>query len=279
MMESMNAARVALGVIASLAPFCAFACSSSSDDGNAGDAGSGADAIECFVNCNGFDASPQDASAGDSASSTDAALSPYTTSFPATENPISENGKWKNGKTDGLDWGDVQTTPGLAFGTVVSSGPPYNDSTAILVGSWSDNQSAQAVVHTVAQTSSVFEEVELRLRTTIAPGVIQGYEFNFRAIADGSQYCQIVRWNGALNDFTYVPNASATGPGLHDGDVVKATAIGTHLTAYINGALCTSGDDSTFPSGNPGVGFYNQNGTSGQNADYGFSNFEAQNEP
>lgn len=275
----MNAARVGLGFLVSVAPFCAFACSSSSDGGSANDAGSGADGVACFVDCNGLDAGAGDARAGDAASSTDAALSPYTTTFPATENPISENGKWKNGKKDGLDWGDVQTTPGLVFGTVVSGGPPYDDSTAILVGSWSDNQSAQATVHTVSQTSSVFEEVELRLRTKIEANSITGYEFNFRAIADGNQYCQIVKWNGALNDFAYVPNASATGPGLHDGDVVKATAIGTHLTAYINGVECTSGDDSTFPSGNPGVGFYNQNGTSAQNSDYGFSNFQAQNEP
>lgn len=272
----MNGARLALGLALSI-PICALSCSSSSDGGGAGDAG--ADAIACFVNCNGLDAGVRDSATGDSASTSDGGLSPYSTTFPATENPISESGKWKNGKADGRDWGDVQTTPGLAFGTVVSAGPPYDDSTAILVGSWSDNQSAQATVHSVSQTSTVFEEVELRLRTTIATGVIQGYEFNFRAIADGSQYCQIVRWNGALNDFTYVPNASATGPGIHDGDVVKATAIGTHLTAYINGVECTSGDDSTFASGNPGVGFYNQNGTSGQNADYGFSQFEAQNEP
>src|SRR5438874_4698763 len=60
----------------------------------------------------------------------------YSTNFSATENPISEGGKWINGGTTGRDWGNVQSTPGLAFGTMVSSAPPYDDSTAVLAGTW-----------------------------------------------------------------------------------------------------------------------------------------------
>src|SRR5215469_13635132 len=37
----------------------------------------------------------------------------YTTNFPIAEDPISEGGKWINGKTIGLDWSDVATIPGL----------------------------------------------------------------------------------------------------------------------------------------------------------------------
>src|SRR5260221_14050462 len=44
---------------------------------------------------------------------------PYTTTFSRAENPISEGGKWRNGQTDGLDWTDVRTTPGFAFGTEI----------------------------------------------------------------------------------------------------------------------------------------------------------------
>src|ERR1700684_3476999 len=44
---------------------------------------------------------------------------PYTTNFSRAENPISERGKWLNGHTDGLDWTDVRTTPGFAFGTEI----------------------------------------------------------------------------------------------------------------------------------------------------------------
>jgi chitodextrinase len=198
---------------------------------------------------------------------------PYTTNFPLTENPISEGGNWINGGRTGLDWGNVQTTPGLAFGTVVSTFTPFSDPTAVLSGSWSSNQKAQAVVHTVNQNSSIFEEVELRLRTTITAHSITGFEFNFRATADGSQYVQIVRWNGPFGNFTMLDGR--TGPGLHNGDVVSATAVGSTLTSYINGVQIVQVNDATFSAGSPGIGFYNQGGTLANNSDYGFTSFTA----
>jgi hypothetical protein len=39
----------------------------------------------------------------------------YTTNFPNTENPISEDGHWQNGATNGIDWTDCRTKPGLVF--------------------------------------------------------------------------------------------------------------------------------------------------------------------
>jgi hypothetical protein len=198
--------------------------------------------------------------------------SPYSTTFPLTENPISEGGNWINGLAVGLDWADVATTPGLAFGTQ-SGAANYNDSTAVLAGIWGPDQSALATVHTVNQQSgSIYEEVELRLRTTITPHSLTGYEFNFSCRSDGSQYVQIVRWNGALGDFTLLD--ARTGPGLHDGDVVMATISGSTLTTYINNQPIFSVTDTTYTSGSPGIGFYLQ-GAGGLNSDYGFTSFSA----
>src|SRR5215470_16032451 len=110
----------------------------------------------------------------------------YTTSFSLAENPISESGNWINGGTSGLDWTNVETTSGLAFGTQ-SGSQGYDDSTAILAGAWSPNQTVEATVHTVNQHGDpIFEEVELRLRTIIAAHKITGYEVNFRCTSDGS---------------------------------------------------------------------------------------------
>jgi hypothetical protein len=195
----------------------------------------------------------------------------YSTNFPGTENPISESGKWTNGGTTGLSWANVQTMSGLAFGTHVSGGPPYSDPTAVLTGTWGSNQKAQATVHTVNQSSKIYEEVELRLRTTIASYSITGYEINFRCTSDGSQYVQIVRWNGSQNNFTHVKDAS--GPGLHDGDVVMATAIGNTITGYINRTQVVQGTDAKYMNGSPGIGFYNQGGTIADNSNYGFTSF------
>jgi hypothetical protein len=55
----------------------------------------------------------------------------YSTRFPLVENPISEGGNWINGKTAGIDWANVRTTPGFAHGTE-SGKVKYDDSTALL---------------------------------------------------------------------------------------------------------------------------------------------------
>jgi hypothetical protein len=172
----------------------------------------------------------------------------YITNFSLTENPISENGKWIDRKAVGLDWANVRTSPGLAYGTQTDT-IQYDDSTAVLTGTWGQDQSAWAKVHTVNQTSALVEEVEIRLRTTISAHRITGYEINFRCTADGSQYVQIVRWNGPLGDFTLID--SRPGPGLHNGDVVKAAVSGSTIIAYVNGNAIFSATDTRYRTLHP----------------------------
>lgn len=195
----------------------------------------------------------------------------YTASFGVAENPISDGGNWISGGAAGLDWSDVATIPRLAYG-LQSGFNGYDDATAVLTGNWGPDQTAQATVHTVNQNGNIFEEVELRLRTSISPHSITGYEINFRCTADGSQYVQVVRWNGALGDFTELNGI--VGPGLNDGDIIKATIAGDVITAYINNVAVLQTTDDTFTSGTPGMGFFLQ-GASGVNLDYGFTSFAA----
>jgi len=197
----------------------------------------------------------------------------YTTNFPNTGNPISEGGNWTTGGSVGLDWSNVRTTPGLAFGTQTGS-TNYNDSIAVLKGTWAADQSATATVHTVNQQSgSIFEEVEILLRFAITAHSARGYEFNFSCRSDGSQYVQIVRWNGAFNNWTLLD--ARTGPGLHNGDQIKASITGSTLTTYINNVAIFSVTDSVIASGNPGIGFYLQGGPSSLNSDYGLTSYTA----
>src|SRR5258705_8339267 len=49
---------------------------------------------------------------------------------------------------------------------------------------------------TLFRSNPTYEEVELRLRTTVTNHSITGYEINFRCTSDASRYVQIVRWNG-----------------------------------------------------------------------------------
>lgn len=179
----------------------------------------------------------------------------YTTYFPLTENPISEGGRWINGKTVGLDWANVSTTPGLAIGTESGSGG-YDDSTALLTGTWGADQWAQATVYTVSQNrGDIFEEVEIRLRSSLSAHSCTGYEILFRALKpDG--YVTIVRWNGPLGDFTYLSMVNYPYPGITTGDVVKAAIAGDVITAFVNGVVVARATDNRFSTGNPGIGFW-----------------------
>ncbi len=197
----------------------------------------------------------------------------YSTAFPLTEAPISEGARWINGKASGIDWSDVHTTPGLAFGAESGNGG-YDDSTALLTGTWGPDQSAQATVHSVNQNDSIFEEVELRLRSSLSAHSATGYEINFRCSKTANAYAQIVRWNGPLGDFTYVATIQGPQYGVANGDVVKATIAGSTITVYINGAQVLQGTDSTFTSGSPGMGFF-LSGGAGVNSDFGFTRFSA----
>jgi hypothetical protein len=199
----------------------------------------------------------------------------YSTTFAATENPISESGVWVTGKATGIDWSDVRTTSNLAFGTQTGANG-YDDSIAVLTGTWGPNQSAQATVYTVNQPSgNVFEEVELLLRFQITSGVARGYEVNF-SINQG--YAQVVHWNGALDSYRSVDSRAI--PTLRTGDMVAATVTGMTtptIALYLNGALLFSVTDTganPWIDGNPGIGFYLQSDGSCSTCsptDYGFT--------
>ena len=102
----------------------------------------------------------------------------YTTTFPLTENPISENGNWINGGTVGLDWSNVQTnggSPSLAYGTQNGATAQYNGSIAPLTGTWGPNQTVTATVYTTITGNNNFEEVELHVRGSLSAHNATGY--------------------------------------------------------------------------------------------------------
>jgi hypothetical protein len=201
----------------------------------------------------------------------------YTTRFAAAENPISENGRWASGKTIGLDWADVVTESGFAHGS--QSGPHgYDDSTALLTGTWSADQMAQATVRCANPRDDAYEEVELRLRSALAPHALTGYEINFRCSKTSKAYSEIVRWDGPLGKFTYLTRGQGSKYGVATGDTVAATAVGDVLTAYVNGVPMLQAIDRTFASGNPGLGFF-LGGATGVAREYGFTSFTASNTP
>jgi hypothetical protein len=196
----------------------------------------------------------------------------YATSFDADESPLSEGGVWHHA---GLDWTFAETAGGIAYGTqalgVPRSGPEgYNDSYAYLAG-FPPDQQASAVVALGSIDTGCTHEVELLLRWYDTAHEARGYECN---VAFDGSYAQIVRWNGPVGDYTYLAEGNVPG-GIHDGDSVSVTAVGTHLTLSVNGVERASTDDATFTDGNPGVGFWRGSSGCGTFGDYGFTSFSA----
>ena len=205
----------------------------------------------------------------------------YTTHFPLTENPISEDGEWINGGAVGLDWTNVQTTPGFAFGTMpgTEGSAGYADSWALLSGTWGPDQTAQAMINAPSTNDDCHQEMELVLRGNLSAHVATGYEISVKAANDSSSYLIIVRWNGAYGDFTYLANLLGSIYGVKTGDVFEATIVGNVITAYINGVQKATATDDTYATGLPGMGFYlghyNYPICAGTNAGYGFANYTA----
>lgn len=211
----------------------------------------------------------------------------YTTRFVATEQPLSEGGRWMTGRATGVDWADVRTGIGLAYGAESGKGKgdeAYDDSTALLTGTWGADQTVEAEVQSIRPNDDDFEEVELRLRSSLSSHNATGYEVLFRCSKTANAYASIVRWDGRLGMFTYLSQKKGPEFGVADGDIVKATAVGNVITGYINGVEVIRATDNTYAHGSPGMGFWFKRSSSkrfwlgksaGVNTDCGFRRFAA----
>jgi hypothetical protein len=209
----------------------------------------------------------------------------YSTKFPRTENPISENGNWIAGHDAGTSlWGNVETVSGAAYG--VDEPTKFGDPTAILAGTWRPVQTATATVKiNKTPTNQCCHEVELRLRTTISHQSITGYEA-YCSVMPNQRYCHIARWNGPNGSYWNFETGTSAAY-VKDGDVMKATVTGTNPTVialYVNGAQILQATDTgaagggfgaygPWTSGNPGIGFFDNYDNDWKS--FGLSSFSA----
>ena len=230
------------------------------------------------------------AQGGTSASTTCPAASggsgTYTTGFPATENPLSEGGKWVNGKANGNGWNNTRSTPGKAFASVLSgaTGNRYDDSISHLSTSFMAFGANQYAQGTVFRASGYMppqkHEVELHLRMSISANSAKGYEIMWGMDGGtGLAYIAMARWNGPLGDYTtlYDPG-EGTIRMPQDGDVFYAQIVGNIITVKLNGAVVTTVDvnkigSPIFSSGQPGMGFWPVDGATPAN--YGWKSYTA----
>jgi hypothetical protein len=119
------------------------------------------------------------------------------------------------------------------------------------------NQYAEMTVFRQAgyTTPGDTHENGLYLRMLIGASLVRGYEFLFEA--QGS--FQIVRWEGVSQDssnFTVLSPGGSSPGALAHGDVILVTAIGSQLRCYKNGVEFADVVDTTWSTGNPGLGFF-----------------------
>jgi len=216
-----------------------------------------------------------------------AALS-YSTTFAATENPLSESGNWVHVQ----DRTDFRSTGGVAYGLQTGSGPPggtYDDSIMCLSsGTWTDVEIVSTV--SVAGAITDFCELEHIHRCNAATG--QYYEIN---LAKSGQYCNFYRAEGgvALANFTALATEvggvqfAIPGGAVNDGDSFRTRMVGDTLTAWINrnagagweliGSVSdtSTGGHAKYSSGRPGIGAFISSTGSGPLSNYRWADFSA----
>lgn len=216
----------------------------------------------------------------------------YRTEFPLDEDPIRENGMWLNGRTDAIDWTDVYVDGGVAYGAYARNSVvefraeqgnlgseddepvgDWDDPTAMLTGEWGADQYLSGHAFIRNPSAEIFQEIQLRARWTLRPHYCTGYEFIFRVLHGDASYVEIVRWGGAIGTWESLGRVEGAEVGIRDGDLLEARAIGTRLTATINGRDVLTVDNDVLATGAPGFGF--NFGEGHTNVDHGLTDFEA----
>ena len=190
---------------------------------------------------------PTTAPAG--ACSTVAQTGSFTTTFDTAEAKLREGGAWTRANNA---WTDMKVVGGVAYPNngVTNS---YDDSYAYLTQSFGNNYEIEGIVwRDPSLPSGAANEISLLLRTSDDTSNVRTYEMLWQAY--GGQ--QIMRWNGPFGSFTSlaVTELSYFNRPLQTGDVLKATAIGNVLTMYVNGVATYRASDSSFGTGQPGIG-------------------------
>lgn len=205
--------------------------------------------------------------------SINAPLGDFSTTFPDTENPLSQGGIWTMGLTTGLDWQDCQSeggTPGTCYATTTSGSVHFDDCLAILKDRFSTTKHfAQGTYRNDSGYSPPdTQEVELLVGFDITAHVAKGYEWDI-----ATNGIEPVRWNGALDDFqglgtSGITTVSGADPGPPaDGDVYHANYDSTSgnvvMTLTKNSVPVWTVQDATVNkilTGAPGMGFFVRTG-------------------
>lgn len=204
----------------------------------------------------------------------------FSTSFPATENPISQGGIWIARDPNQTK---IQTVSGSgAFGTGAGISPNvFDDSQANIAGFGNDYEIEAVVFKLSGGANWRFQEVELLCRwtdnlpqipTSFGPSTSNGYEWN---VAYNGEYQNVGRWKFAAIDSTAPDFVPA------DGDLMRMRVQGQRIQCFWNNVqkIDVTDNDPTLKitTGNPGMGMYiSPDGAGGTpaNTNFGFKSIK-----
>ncbi len=190
----------------------------------------------------------------------------YSTNFPLTENPISENGKWLGGLKDGKVFKDVRTQAGKAFATGINN--TYDDSLAILnlAGIPNDHYVEVVVYIAPGYQAPSSHEIELLLRGNIDSNAGPFYAPLYEVLIPfGGTNGAIIYQNGQLGGWQELSQGGSGYDPLKTGDVIRAQIVGSQITVSVNGRTAMTANDSRLPTGKPGMGFFVRPGGTPEN--------------
>ena len=190
----------------------------------------------------------------------------YSTSFPLTENPISEGGKWTLGGDTGLDWQNIRTnggSPGIAYGVGTTPINQFTDCIGCIKNLGLSTRKFYTRIQVrmaAAYNPAADHEIEL-LFFDILPHVNKGYEISIQ----WQGAAQPIRQNGAISDYDTTVFTTLSGGtfGVADGDwlggVFDSTSGSPVITLDVNGVpqwIITDTTAGKILDLYPGMGFF-----------------------
>ena len=192
----------------------------------------------------------------------------YSTNWDATENPLSEGGKWLGGLTVGANWNDMRSASGLCYATSGSL-VDYKDCLAVLNSAMYNIPADHQVTLTVSKTAYTppgSHELEILLRASAANDNFGLYE----GLIPYSASEQVVRQNGSYSpggNFTVLSTGGSGMGGIANGDTLRGKIVGSSLSYYKNGSgtAFMTATDSTHTGGSIGIGAWVSDGGTPEN--------------
>jgi len=192
----------------------------------------------------------------------------YSTTFPANESPMVEDGGWRLGQSTGLVWQNVKTVGGMCCASGFIAGSDYDDPIAFRTGIHPTRHYAQGTIFIAGGYGPVNgHECELHVGGNIAANSIRTYE----VLNTPFSAFQLVRWNGALNDVEDIGGTNVNGGPITptSGMVIRVeySIVGGDplIQYYQDGVMRLTKSDTDaakkITSGQPGLAFFVRTGT------------------